>query len=111
MTEDSEETPIELPYGWSEIEEDTPTSTSAHYHDGFSHHDAHKVIIWRGVEKEDGGVEVESHLKEEVPPSSKYVVEKLSPGSTVDNLEDEKFASGEGEAYETAEEMMGEHNW
>lgn len=90
---------------WHELDSTACESTISYFVGGFANHDNDSVLIWHGVERDDG-IHLRSHLGNEVPEDARYILEIKSDGDLVD----EKFASSEAEAFSKARKVIGDGN-
>lgn len=68
--------------GWNRLESDERSSTVSNFVCGWEDGDGLEVLIWKGVEHEDG-IWLESSGYEEVPEGAEYVIEVMMDSTVI----------------------------
>ena len=99
---------IQSPSGWGELGKSDRSSTIAYFIAGAeclvatgNATTGAEVLIWKGVETEDGGYALTSHLGNDIPDEAEFLIEIHRA-----NLVAEVFADSRGKAFEKANEEM-----
>lgn len=88
----------DLPDGWSKLDKDDRSSTVAWFVGGYEHENGVEVLIWKGVEQEDGSIIIETTNEQYERGKHTHVIEGMKDGE----LEGINFAESEEQAWEEA---------
>lgn len=94
--------------GWNALEKDDRSSTISYFVGGAEcvvgigeAPVGSEVLIWHGVETEDGSYDLTSHLGNEIPEDARYIVEVKR-----EELVREVFAASRTEVFEQASKQV-----
>ena len=110
IDEDTTDPEIHTENGWNALERDERSSTISYFVGGAEcvvnigeAPVGSEVLVWLGVEAEDGSYDLTSHLGNEVPEDAQYIIEVHR-----EELVDEVFATSRAEAFGKASEQISQ---
>lgn len=105
---DTTDSTIRTENGWNALNKDERSSTISYFVGGAvcvvnigEAPVGSEVLIWHGVEMEDGSYDLTSHLGNEIPEDARYIIEIHR-----EELVAEVFATSRAEAFEKASEQV-----